>query len=132
MRDLRDIKLDADAATEGPWQTHIGFHEIDVEPANGECLMVASMSYRSESRDRDIDNATFVASARTDVPDLVAQVKADDALLLQLEWCYPGVTVDGRMGVCPACRQLIVDGHLEDCEVGRRCDDARARKEAKP
>ena len=65
---LAEIEARAEAATEGPWEAWdrgIGF-EVHV---NAECL---NSEFRETFRQAD---AEFIAAARTDVPDLLAEVR---------------------------------------------------------
>jgi hypothetical protein len=52
---------------------------------------------------------------------LQAQVRADDALLLELEG------MGAQDSDCPMCGRGV---HSSDCPLGRRCDEARARQES--
>jgi hypothetical protein len=60
----------------------------------------------------------------SEVERLQAQVEADDALLLRLEWFLQHMN-------CPCCDNDEIVGHTADCDLGRRCDEARARQESK-
>lgn len=68
------------------------------------------------------------------VRELLAQVEADDALLLRCEWAdrncyivqYGEAEEDPRK--CPVCHRSPQAGHTPDCALGRRCDEARARR----
>lgn len=80
---------------------------------------------------------------RSEVERLQAQVEADDALLLSMEWC--GTDIGYGVWMCYCCEHHPPDcecdgcnldgrrvkGHDADCELGRRCDEARARQESK-
>ena len=70
---LKEIEARADAATDGPWMSvdsYIGVEEAE-DQAVGET-----------GRDAD---ATFIAHARTDIPDLIAEVKRLQGEILELE-----------------------------------------------
>lgn len=74
------------------------------------------------------------------VRDLLAQREADDAWLLELEWCDIDIGYNVRMCYCcehhpPDCKckgcndhGRRVKGHADDCDMKRRCDEARARR----
>jgi hypothetical protein len=67
MRDLKLIQDDADAATPGPWvcvKDTCGLWSIRLS-SKGVPVAIESLKVNSE----------FVANARTDVPDLVAEVR---------------------------------------------------------
>lgn len=154
MRDLSEIERVAQAATPGPWELweSEGVCDIRLDPDR-----VASGSYPPQRRiewdhglypepyDDEPDpetmqameasaTARFIAHARTDVPDMAAQIRADDALLLACEWAAEdecGVNMFGEVSfipVCPVCGQSCKRGHRDGCDLGRRCDEARARQ----
>jgi hypothetical protein len=71
---LTEIAARADAATEGPWREWTGEHGVAVETA---------WSHDEDGADTDLitdwckpADATFIAAARTDVPALVAALRA--------------------------------------------------------
>ena len=98
---LARIRAQADAATPGPWMTYtvtpnMG-SEILTAPGEGEAYGDYVVPEYI-----DMDNAEFIAAARTDVPALL------DALEKVLELHQPvtdgmGFTEDGYGGISPAC-----------------------------
>ena len=74
-----DLKKLCDAATEGPWFTHTreasGEAEIwSVEHPKGYDDLIAG-SFKSKAHAQGIDNAIFIAAARTALPELIAEVE---------------------------------------------------------
>ena len=98
---LARIRAQADAATPGPWMTYtvtpnMG-SEILTAPGEGEAYGDYVVPEYI-----DMDNAEFIAAARTTVPALL------DALEKVLELHQPvtdgmGFTEDGYGGISPAC-----------------------------
>ena len=98
---LARIRAQADAATPGPWMTYtvtpnMG-SEILTAPGEGEAYGDYFVPEYI-----DMDNAEFIAAARTTVPALL------DALEKVLELHQPvtdgmGFTEDGYGGISPAC-----------------------------
>src|SRR5690625_626225 len=101
---LADIRERATAATEGPWRSHDFGHAGEEEPSSivvhtGKFDHSDLLTYDTETAvawmprwDRqESDNATFIAHARTDVPDLLAEVKrltAENARLRErVDYC---------------------------------------------
>ena len=101
MNRLDKIEARTNAATEGPWVTytvtpHMG-SEVLTAPREGE-----DYGDYVVPEYIDMDNAEFIAAARTDVPALL------DALEKVLELHQPvtdgmGFTEDGYGGISPAC-----------------------------
>jgi len=82
---LAAIEARANAATEGPWETHDG----DVVQSYDIAVKTGEHSYEREGiipgeyvRDND---AEFIANARTDVPVLLALVREQQAKLDRVE-----------------------------------------------
>lgn len=71
---LARIRERAAAATEGPWEAKGGF----VEPSREDLPTVVECS---DPEVHDVDNAAFIAAARTDVPWLLEQVGIRDKAL---------------------------------------------------
>ena len=102
MRDPREaldrIRKQADNATDGPWKAEGGF----VESVSGSQLTIVECS---DPEEHDVDNAEFIAAARTTVPALL------DALEKVLAMHTP--MSRGRVSMCCSCEQWIEssDGH---------------------
>lgn len=80
---LAEIEARAQAATEGPWRVQSvrrADNEIGVFVAYvGSLAVLANEPNKSEQED-----ATFVAHARTDIPDLLAEVRRLRAVLAEI------------------------------------------------
>jgi len=130
MRKLSDIEAGSEAATRG-WEfigedhEHYGFGQIAATMVDGVHATRVLCRF-NEAWDTAETDARFAAAARSDVPDLCAQIRADDVIFLWLEWL--GREPDG-IGTCPECCNTIGEEHCADCDLGRRCDEARARQE---
>lgn len=73
---LEEIKARADAATPGPWEFEPQEVEEDDEPCTGAWVPKACpFTYGDGLYYMDDANAEFVANARQDVPDLLAEVE---------------------------------------------------------
>lgn len=89
--DLRAILARANAATPGPWLgdptgTVCAASDVVPDGQGGEILppdgpMEIAECYRRELPDERAKNADFIASARTDVPELVAEVQVLQAIV---------------------------------------------------
>lgn len=80
--DIEQIKARVDRATPGPWshfQTMSGQYYIG--EANDDDAPIASMHQGFDEQDR---NAAFIAHARTDIPNLIAEVERLQAELEDL------------------------------------------------
>lgn len=75
MTDYDELRRLAAAATPGPWKVHPFVDAIDIRDANG--CGIASLSDRVIS---DLgmppDNAAFIATARTAIPELLDALEA--------------------------------------------------------
>lgn len=84
---LDEIRERAEAATEGPWRSHDFGHAGEEEPSSivvhvgrfdhSDLLTYdteTAVAYMPRWERQESDNATFIAHARTDVPDLLAEV----------------------------------------------------------
>jgi hypothetical protein len=144
MRDLSKIEAGAEGLPE-PWDwiDGDGSHVIrlsdrartGVYPPQHLIEWSHDLTYDPRAPDDDPENrqldeaeriVEFIAAARSDVPALCAQVRSDDALLLELEWISEeGAT---NYAFCPSCGCCKSHGHAANCDMGPRCDEARARR----
>jgi hypothetical protein len=78
--DLQAIEARANAATPGPWATGAGkveggqVRELVIAP-NDDVIVAIAYGGFGNPVDRTTQDRTFIASARTDVPKLVAEVR---------------------------------------------------------
>lgn len=82
--DIEPIKARAESATPGPWyhqQTFSGQHFVGAGPSDAPTpLALMHGSFAEQSR-----NAAFVTAARTDIPELIAEVERLRAELAERE-----------------------------------------------
>ncbi len=109
---LEELKKLCAAATPGPWRS---------ESYGGETGCVSEIYTIATGDDGDRENAmtketaSFIAAARTAVPELIAEVERLRGLIKQTEF------VDGNLGAyCPHCigvnsSAYSVSGHRDDC-----------------
>ena len=71
---LDQIEARADAATEGPWEKHTvnGWEMVVSYSTDAMIQLVAEFRHK----ERDLNDAEFIAASRTDVPALVAALRA--------------------------------------------------------
>lgn len=89
--DLQAIRERCEAATLGPWRA--GRPDmatyVDGSPSKwvyaGDKYIAISSGYQIEPWEQVIDNAEFIAQARTDIPALLAEVERLQARIAQLE-----------------------------------------------
>ena len=96
---LDQIEARADAATEGPWEkrTVNGWGMVVSYSTDAMIQLVAEFRHK----ERDLNDAEFIAHARTDVPELVEAVRRRDAALravLDLEAEYALAAESGDPG----------------------------------
>jgi hypothetical protein len=79
---LAEIEERADAATKGPWEMipDTMFRDNALRPSTikalgREVFVAKTLSILSNGRGRMLGDAAFIAAARSDVPDLVAEVR---------------------------------------------------------
>ena len=110
--ELAEIEARANAATPGPWTTHVVYRVIT--PRAGDDGYLVADCGASESPDCCEGNAPFIAHARTDVPALVAEVRRLAAEVERLSamvprWAY---THRGRMWRLYCCGVRLLDSGL--------------------
>lgn len=96
MRKLDEMQERCDAATEGPWQ--LGYGVIRDSSDSFPAIAVIPLSNQADGPD-----AVFLASARTDMPRLIAALKA------VVEDHYP----NGVDHECDCCPPVCACGHWE-------------------
>jgi len=102
---LAEIEVRANAATPGPW-TNTGYADFDyargphVENSNEGIVAVCSL----ESQEHK-GNGDFIAAARADVPDLVAEVRRLTAALAAHQR-LTDAAVDGVRAMLPAALEI--------------------------
>lgn len=114
---LAEIKARAEAATPGPWEPFEWYHSDDggwaaVGPHHVDVDGYEPDEPGSLIHERATLDAAFISAARTDVPDLVAEVERLRELISDIE---AGADGDGD---CPWCASDPVDGyerHFDDC-----------------
>jgi len=133
---LAAIEARAQAATEGPWETHDG----DVVQSYDIAVKTGEYSYEREGiipgewvREND---AEFIANARTDVPALLALVREQQAKLDRVEALHQPVPVyeidpvngtwvygldDERVKAFTLCGECSPESVMDDVEDGD-CD----------
>jgi len=138
---LAEIRERCDKATQGPW-------ELEIKGADAAPLVIVWARYPhreglhrhfityteyGEKPDPDVlqrnsDNYAFIAAARTDMPDLLAEVErlrarnaALEGVLREVEWGAGTYVYDddgGRMiPTCPRCLAEKREGHAPDCAL---------------
>jgi hypothetical protein len=101
---LDEIEARANAASDGPWLIDDKDRELScavyADNETGTAILIAGDSYRHEQAS---DNCRFAGHARTDIPDLVSEIRQ---LRADLEWLarYHGdpETLDGKYYWCDA------------------------------
>lgn len=89
MRALEEIEVDANAATEGPWQVDDEFVATD----DGDGWIVRIESSSELLSDQGRADLKFIAAARTDVPDLIAALREKTAESAQFQSMNDGAHV---------------------------------------
>lgn len=77
-----------DAATKGPWERDLFYVCAEVEggrPGGEVIIQCLPTATGIRNRKRDDANAEFIAHARTDLPDALAEIKRLNSILRQLE-----------------------------------------------
>lgn len=93
--DLDTIEARANAATEGPWSVYstIQAESVVVGASGRLTATIATPSIAPD--DYGFANAEFIAHARTDVPALVAEVRAERAKLEKVfQYCVDSAYAD--------------------------------------
>jgi hypothetical protein len=91
--ELQPIEARANAATPGPWTTGAGkiregeTREL-VIATNDDVIVALAYGGVGNPVDRTTQDRTFIASARTDVPALVAEVRRLRGILKQIDSLY--------------------------------------------
>ena len=76
MNRLNEIEARANAATEGPWETEHHYNRLTGEHVVSEIPRVAECMGNGDGGLDYKEDAEFIAHARTDVPALVAALRA--------------------------------------------------------
>jgi hypothetical protein len=114
---LQEIKARVDAATPGPWAIYprrksaVKAVFLTRLGSDGSSMWTWPGFVRAQfTRD-----AEFIAHARQDMPDLLAENERLRAALEGIEWIkienHPGLTY----WVCPWCNATKTNGHRDDC-----------------
>lgn len=102
---LADILTRAEAATPGRWESD----GAEIYGTLGDVLMIdlwVGETLDIDNQEQSNANAAFIAAARTDVPELVAEVQFLRAQVAELEAQVRSLAVDaegGLPGHCPEC-----------------------------
>lgn len=118
--ELAEIEARANAATPGPWETHVTYCVITLRYGDDGYLVADCGA--SESPDCCEGNAPFIAHARTDVPALVAEVRRLTAEVERLEAMVPrwvNVGTDRAVWRLRVAGQDVVIVQLESKPNGR-------------
>lgn len=125
--ELAAIKARAEAATPGPWEgatasTYVrGVYTLSeyFVRCPEDDVAIASEILEPATSQPSIDNAAFIAAARTDVPALVAEVERLQGqvamlrdVMSDIEYVYRDLDSDDS---CPFCGYEIGDGHNDGC-----------------
>jgi hypothetical protein len=94
---LAEIRARANAATPGPWLDDVtseGMLRIDLrgdgrKTGYADVIDVADMEV---SAWQDHQNAAFIANARTDIPDMLAEIQRLRTKLFLIDQVYPGLS----------------------------------------
>ena len=99
---LAEIEARCAAATPGPWGTMDGAPWNVLDASGCRILWVNRDDYRSESGKQDERDAAFLAHARQDVEELIAEVRSMDAMarVLRAELEAADAEKDRLMLVC--------------------------------
>lgn len=119
MTTLDEIQARADAATEGPWEAHLGHGAWMIQ--DDSCDDIATVHDRMGIDDdpQAEANATFIINARSDVPALIKALRAVEALHKEM----PRTTMIGPY--CTHCISSIDGGpELWPCKTLRAIQQA--------
>src|SRR5690606_12364587 len=77
---LQEIKTRAEAATPGPWEWDFALPTDEIKKVYGECSVWMTLAHSGigqwvDGQPGALDDADFIAHARTDVPALIAEVE---------------------------------------------------------
>jgi hypothetical protein len=114
---LAEIKAREQAADQGPWEVvgigHIYGPAVDPD-GDDERHWLADTKQCDGSTEI---NAAFLAAARQDIPDLLAEIERLQGLITQAEWEEVDFdTVQGQpKRRCPWCRGAEWRGHMSTC-----------------
>jgi hypothetical protein len=106
---LKEIAARVQAASPGPW-------EADAISPDAEGKFIQGPTPVGYEREYLPADADFMAHAREDVPDLVADLSEARAELERLEWVDP--ESEGTR-YCLRCLQNEHFGHATDCQLAR-------------
>ena len=105
MQKLDEMQIRCDAATEGPWEIYDDGWDISVCTASDGTPGIAYVAEKlRQGRDEGESDARFVAASRTDMPKLIAALRA----------------VYEKLGIDDYCASCV---HV-DCETSRTIDEA--------
>lgn len=124
MTQLDEIEARADAATKGPWRAD-GYEVETVTPADVDRFdhmeeMVTSCDLRKA-------DAEFIAHARTDVPKLIAALRAVEAVhtrvgLYEMEDSCPNTDEEHREEHHRECTNDVGEYYCDQSPVGAMCE----------
>lgn len=147
-KELRDWQALCDAARDGPWESEVGPDDSFIGTYSGKCthpydgdlpivdVRLFAWGRKYPSRETTVDDAEFVAQARTAMPRLIAEArrlqplveqrKIDrdlqveraeraEGLLRKVEWTEDSGTYYFH---CPVCGQHQEKGHKDGCGLG--------------
>lgn len=113
---IREIREMADAATEGPWEP---FKWKDGSQDNSPLINVAAPAIESAIiTNIPVEDAVFVASARTDIPRLCSLV---ELLVGALEKIHDKVESDSTVGIISekaleSAAKIVADNVADKCD----------------
>lgn len=136
---IAEIRAREQAATPGPWEvegkSHMAFACIvsssQYDPINDRQRRIVKMCGIASPAGEGSNNASFIANARQDVPDLLTEVTRLRSRVARLEGVLRSVEWEGdphdQGTICPVCRQWwhgTGHDHAPDCELDAALRDA--------
>lgn len=124
--DIDAIKARADAATEGPWVVDDQKYVLRSKNGGWDGLIIATVQHDDFGLVEE-DNTAFIASARQDIPALLAEVERLQAIVERVRElhvsgighnpnCHCGIPA-GDGALCRAC------GEINPCPTVRALED---------
>jgi hypothetical protein len=120
--ELTTIRERVDAATPGPWgpgtQSRYTLRFPIHQAKSTGAIQPRSWQRACICREARLEDVTFIAHARTDIPALLAEVERLHAALRAVEWVQDA-RVAAVKSVCAWCGMTPLDGHAPDCQRQR-------------
>ncbi len=110
---IDEIEKRAEAATPGPWVLDPrggglirGGALVHKARGSGQPQLFLAMAHEDEAAEGQQKNAAFVAAARTDIPALIADLRAARELLAEAMWRHEHMNTCNADNVCLNCRRI--------------------------